>query len=83
MLASWGYAGRQGLLIQADVQSVHRSVQLEAWSARQVRELLIVVEMEMLARRLLLSHGWQGKRRQTTGWLWELPMENMVVIKNA
>lgn len=72
-----------GLLNQTDVQSVYKTVQLEAWSARQIRELLIAVEMEMPVRRLSLSHGWEEKWRQTTGWLWELPMENTVMIKEA
>ena len=72
-----------GLLNQTDVQSVYRTVQLEAWPAKQIRELLIAVEMEMPERRLSLSHGWQEKWHQTTGWLWELPMENIVMIKEA
>lgn len=42
---------------------VYRRAQLEAWSARLIWELLIAVKMDVLLRRLSLSHGWQEKGR--------------------
>lgn len=70
-----------GALSPADVQDVHRTGQLGAWPARQTWELLTVAGMEMPARRLSFSHGWQGTGHQTTGRLWELPMDRIGMIK--